>query len=354
MVLKGLQDRGDVQVVAASDVNPAAREAVKQHFGSIRFTTDFEEVTGSEDVDLVLILSSGPEHGRIALVTLQAGKHVLVEKPMASTLEVGAKLVELARDQSLYLLPAPHVILSPTFQIIWKRVLQGDIGKVLLARARYGLGKTLWSDWFYRAGTNALFELAVYNITSLTGLIGPAKRVTAMSGIALPERQLDGNNITVTANDNAQVLIDFGESVFGAVTTGMSMHDYRSPALELYGSDGVMQMLGDDWAPEGYELWKESTRYWQHYRESDPLWHWTDGLVHLVECIQQRKEPVITPEHAFHVLEIMVRAEEAASDGRTRIIESTFPALRLDAANIDTTLVGSHSHAPATLEQRGI
>ena len=60
----------------------------------------------------------------------------------------------------------------------------------------------------------------------------------------------------VQAEDNAHVLIDFGDARFAVVTTGFTMQRYRSPCIELYGTHGVLQMLGDDWAPEGYELWR--------------------------------------------------------------------------------------------------
>ena len=65
--------------------------------------------------------------------------------------------------------------------------------------------------------------------------------------------------MTVQAEDNAHVLIDFGDARFASVTTGFTMQQYRSPAIELYGSDGVLQLLGDDWAPDGYELWRNSS-----------------------------------------------------------------------------------------------
>ena len=67
----------------------------------------------------------------------------------------------------------------------------------------------------------------------------------------------------VQAEDNAHVLIDFGDARFASVTTGFTMQRYRSPAIELYGSDGVLQLLGDDWAPEGYELWRNERGAWE-------------------------------------------------------------------------------------------
>ena len=60
----------------------------------------------------------------------------------------------------------------------------------------------------------------------------------------------------VEADDNAHILIDFGESVFAVVTTGFTIQKYRTPAIEIYGSKGTIQMMGDDWDPEGYELWQ--------------------------------------------------------------------------------------------------
>jgi predicted dehydrogenase len=247
---------------------------------------------------------------------------------MATTLEEAAQLVEIARRSPGLLLCAPHVLLSPTHQAMARRLRQGDIGKVLTARARYGHGGPSWGPWFYRRGGGVLFDLAVYNLTSLTGWLGPAKRVTAMTGIAIPERVVDGQKIQVEAEDNAHLLLDFGNSVFAVVTTGFTMQAYRSPAIELYGSEGTLQMLGDDWAPGGYEMWRKKTGHWEVFEETDPSWPWTDGLRHLVECIREGRRPLITPEHACHVLEIMIRAQEAGRDGQARPLQSSFTPLR--------------------------
>jgi predicted dehydrogenase len=323
-LIERLRMKNMVEVVMACDVVEARGEFVRKEFGIPKFTTDFHKLLESDEVDLVLVLTSMPQHGPIARAALEAGKHVLVEKPMAVTLEEAAQLVELAKKSPGYLLPAPHVILSPTYQTIWKRIHRGDIGKVLSARARYGWAGPSWGQWFYRPGGGSMFDLGVYNVVSLTGLLGPAKRVTAMVGTVIPERIVDGEKMKVEADDTAHILIDFGESVYAVVTTGFTMQKYRSPAIELYGSEGVIQMLGDDWDPDGYELWQNEVGAWQIFGETDPNWPWTDGLRHLVESIQQGTRPIITPEHGYHVLEIMLKAQQAGRDGQARQIESTF------------------------------
>ena len=269
---------------------------------------------------------------------------MLVEKPMATSLEEAAALMQLAADSPGHLICAPHILLSPTFRAVSAHVENGDIGRLLLARARYGWSGPDWGRWFYERGGGALFDLGVYNVTALCGLFGPAQRVTAMAGVAIPERVVEGETMQVQAEDNAHVLIDFGDARFASVTTGFTMQKYRSPAIELYGSDGVLQLLGDDWAPEGYELWRNARGIWELFPESDPGWQWTEGLRHLVDCIETGREPVTRPEHAYHALEIMLAAQAAAADGRAREIASDFP--RPDLAALELHSDGRRVHDP--------
>jgi predicted dehydrogenase len=120
------------------------------------------------------------------------------------------------------------------------------------------------------------------------------------------------------------VLLDFGGGCFAVVTTGFTIQQYRGPGLELFGIEGTICLLGDDWRPEGYEIWENSAGCWQYFKETQPDWPWADGLRHLVECIREGRRPLVTPEHAYHVLEIMIKAQEAGHDGQGRSIESLF------------------------------
>jgi predicted dehydrogenase len=319
-----LRIRGEAEVVAACG-RPRQRELLVDQLGVRRFVTDYRDLLDA-DVDLVLVHSSTPSHFEITRAALEAGKHVLSEKPLAMTLEEASVLVDLSRSGPARLACAPFTILSPTFQAIARRIQAGEIGRVCSARARYGWSGPWWSEWFYRPGGGPLLDLAVYNVTTLTGWLGPARRVMAMTGVAVPERMVNDRLVPVEVEDNAQVLIDFGDACFAVVTSGFVMQQYRSPAVELYGTDGTVQMLGDDWDPDGYELWQNDAGCWQVYKETDPDWPWTDGLRHLVECIRRGTRPLATAEHARHVLEIMLRAQESGRDGQAKAVESRFTA----------------------------
>ena len=113
-----------------------------------------------------------------------------------------------------------------------------------------------------------------------------------------PERVVEGEPMRVRSDDNAHVLLDFGDARF-ARSHGLHDAEVPSPAVELYGTDGVLQMLGDDWAPEGFEQWRNASGTWEVFPESDPTWPWTDGLRHLVECVETGRPTVTRPEHAY-------------------------------------------------------
>lgn len=333
--LRRLRSEGRIRVVVTCDINPDRADAGARLLSEpVPFCTDYTEVISDPEVDAVVILTSMPFHGRITSEALQAGKHVLVEKPMSVELAGARAIVEEAERGDSVLMCAPAVVLSPTFQAIWKRVIhRGEIGRVHLARGRYGWSGPDWGQWFYRPGGGPVFDLAVYNITALTGWLGPVRRVTALAGIADPRRVVDGEEIDVEVYDNYQILLDFGSATFAAVTTGFTMQRYRSPALELYGSEGTVQMLGDDWAPEGYEMWTNRQGAWAIYEEIDPGWDWTGALEHLVDVVDGATQ-VIQPRHAFHVLDIMLAADRAAATGMAQELHSTFESLPLQPDSI--------------------
>ena len=101
---------------------------------SVRFTTEPDDVLHSSEVDAVVILTSMPQHARLARAALEAGKHVFVEKPLATSLNDAKTLVELVERSPGILVCAPFTTLSPTFQIISSRLRRGDIGKPCSAR----------------------------------------------------------------------------------------------------------------------------------------------------------------------------------------------------------------------------
>ena len=235
-VIERLDYRAQARLVMACDRDETKRSQMAEQHHVQAFTTDYRELIDSPQVDIVLILTSMLEHARIAKAALLAGKHVLVEKPMATDLDEAAELLELAKQGPGLYFPAPFVSLSPTFQSMARHIQRGDIGVPLSARARYGWSGPWWGKWFYQSGGGAIFDLAPYNLTSLTGLLGPARRVAAMTGVAIPERQAGGENLQRPGRRQRP---DFDRFRRSDICSGYSR--VHHPAIPLSGVGSVRQ-----------------------------------------------------------------------------------------------------------------
>ncbi|MCC6234701.1 MAG: Gfo/Idh/MocA family oxidoreductase [Verrucomicrobiales bacterium] len=321
-VAESLQRRGLARITALCGPRPEA--AAAHGLGHLPFETDYPRFLARTDLDAVVLLTPMPQHAAMASAALEAGKHVLVEKPLATDRTEARRIIDLAHQHRRLLLCAPFTVLSPTFQAVARRLAQGDLGRVVSARARYGWAGPDWTDWFYKPGGGALFDLGVYQLTTLTGWLGPVRRVTAFSGIAIPERSIRGHPTRVEADDTTHLLLDFGNACLASLFAGFTIQQYQGPGLELYGTEGTLYLHGDDWDPDGYELWQNRAGCWQRYKETDPAWPWADGLNHLVDCLLHDTPPRVAPDHAYHVLDVMLSAQEAARDGRAREVTSIF------------------------------
>jgi predicted dehydrogenase len=332
---------GGAEVVDVFDVDRERQELQADRFRISAPSSSADALIARSDIDAIVVLTSMQQHGDLAIASYKAGKHVLVEKPMATSLEQAARLVELSQQSDRAMVCAPHVLLSPTYRTMFDQLQAGVIGDVKLARALYGWAGPWWGQWFYKPGGGALFDLGCYNFTSLCGFLGPVKRVTALVGTAIKERVVDGEMTKVEVDDNAHVLLDFGNDVYGSVTTGFTIQKYgHAPAIELFGLSGSMNMLGDDWAPRGFERWRNEANCWELFEETDPNWPWADGLNHLIDSIRGNRPTITRPEHAYHVLEVMLAAQESSRLGRAVEITSDFPQPQYpDAGQVDSRLL---------------
>ena len=322
-----------VELVSACDIIPerarqqAAKYKVPNHYPHI------DQMLAGPKFDLMVTLTDMQEHGRLNKQALQAGRHVWSEKPMANTYKEGKALLDLAKEKGLRIWGAPAVVNSPQFAFMSKTIQDGKLGRVSCAHAHYGhLGPT-WSAFFYEKGGGSLPDLGVYNLATLTGLLGPAKFVTAMTSILTPQRTVDNKGtIKVEAEDNAMVLMDHGNGVISHVQCGFNYFDpfghegkgQEKTTITIWGTHGNMGMVGYDWAPAGVDLATHDHEKSQRFVPDPGKYVWQEGASVISESLTKATEPLINVEHALHVLEIIEAARESGSKGNRVKLESTF------------------------------
>lgn len=274
--------------------------------------------------DMMVTTTDMQVHGELNKKALLAGKHVWSEKPMANTYAEGKALLDLAKSKKLRLWGAPAVVNSPQFAFMSKTIQEGKLGRIASAHGQYGHTGPTWSAFFYEKGGGSMPDLGVYNMATLTGLLGPAKSVMAMTSIVNPDRTVDDKGkIKVMAEDNAHILLEHDKNVISHVMCGFNYFDPHGHeagnqslhSIQIYGDYGNMRLIGYDWETNGVMLdtsWTEPAKLMCTEKGG---YEWQEGARVTGESIVTGIEPRINVEHALHVLEIIEAARKSSATG---------------------------------------
>lgn len=322
-----------IEIVSVCDIIPeravtrAKEYNIPNHYGHI------DKMLAGPKFDLLVNLTDMQEHGRLNKQALLAGRNVWSEKPMANTYADGKALLDLAKSKKLRIWGAPAVVNSPQFAFMSDAIREGKLGTVSSAHAHYGHTGPTWSAFFYEKWGGSLPDLGVYNLATLTGLLGPAKSVMAMTSIITPERTVDNKGkIKVVAEDNAQVLMEHEGGVLSNVQCGFNFFDPHGHqgkdeeihTIQIWGSKGNMSLAGYDWAPHGVDMVTHDHEAPQRFVPDPQTYVWQEGATVISQSLINGTEPLIAAEHALHVLEIIEAARESGATGRKIVLQSKF------------------------------
>ena len=338
--LRGISEIEHAELVAVCDVvEERAREAAVQ-YGVPRVYSDPDEMLAS-DIELLVNLTPIQAHFETNLRALRAGKHVYSEKTFAGTVEQASVLIDEARVRGLRLGAAAATMLNPAVRKTAELLRDGAIGKVnfvVAHQSHFGPanfeGWPTDPTWFYKPGAGPLVDLGVYGLHTLTGLLGPAKAVCAMSGISVPRRPvrggpLKGHEIEVEVDDNTLIMLDFGAATFAFLDSTYCVHAAQGPRMQIFGSEGTIA-VNEHGAEYPLSVFRRDDRIgpagWTGIDLPDARpWSLSAGVEHLVDCILNPDVQVITSgQHARHVIEIMEKCVLAARERRTVSLETVF------------------------------
>jgi predicted dehydrogenase len=324
-----------IEVVSLCDIKyERAVEQNKLYKVNAQTYKNIDEMLAGVPFDMMVTTTDMQVHGELNKKALLAGKHVWSEKPMANTYAEGKALLDLARSKKLRLWGAPAVVNSPQFEFMSKTIQSGKLGRIASAHGQYGHTGPTWSAFFYEKGGGSMPDLGVYNMATLTGLLGPARSVMAMTSIVNPERTVDDKGkIKVVAEDNAHVLLEHDKNVISHIMCGFNYFDPHGHeagtqslhSIQIYGDYGNMRLVGYDWETNGVWLdtsWTEPAKLMSTDKGG---YEWQEGARVTGESIIKGVEPRINVEHALHVLEIIEAARKSSATGMKIKLKSKFP-----------------------------
>jgi predicted dehydrogenase len=225
-----------------------ARQMAGLYGGKVYDSID--EMLSDPSVDAVVVSLANSAHADVSIRALLAGKDVLCEKPMATTIEECESMVDAAGRSGRLLMIAQNQRLAPAHMKARELILQGAVGKVLTFRTTFGhAGPESWSvnpgkgTWFFskeKAAMGVMADLGVHKADIISYLLGT--RITGVGALlsTLDKTGPDGRPIEV--EDNSLCLFRMEDGVIGTMTASWTYYGAEDNSTVIYGTGGILRV----------------------------------------------------------------------------------------------------------------
>ncbi|QHT59412.1 Gfo/Idh/MocA family oxidoreductase [Paenibacillus lycopersici] len=317
--IEAIRGLNGARLAAVSSRNGPKAQAVAEREGCA-WTTDYKALLQRDDVDIVCVTTSSGSHYRIGCEALAAGKHVVIEKPVAMRAAEAAELCRLAADRGLTLSVVSQRRFEPIHREVKRILEEGRLGKLLLAEAEVPFFRT--QDYYDSApwrGTiaedgGALMNQGIHAIDLLLWFAGEA-------------RALCGRTATQThameAEDLGLAIVQFKNGALGTIMASTSIAPGFPAAIRLYGSEGTIKLEGSGiahWTVPGYgtpPAFESSPAYGgvSDPRSISHLYHQLQ-LQNVLEAVASGSKPLVSGEDGFRAVQLIEAVYESSAAGR--------------------------------------
>lgn len=222
---------------AVCDLDLVRAEALAADFGIAHAIADYDEALRMAEVDAVTLATPHHLHADQIVAAAAAGKHVLVEKPLTTTLADAERVVEACRARNVSLGVVFQNRYPPQVQALWRDVRDGLLGRLFLAQATVKWERA--SDYYIRgawrgrkqeAGGGVLTTQGVHSLDLMEWFMGPVESVNACTGRFVHPAEVE---------DTAGVLLRFAGGGLGVVAASVAVHPESPATVELHGEKGT-------------------------------------------------------------------------------------------------------------------
>lgn len=343
--LPNITKEANAVCVAAVDIVTERAQEACEKYGIPNWYSSVYELMEQCDFDIAIDAASIQAHHEVNMAILNAGKHLISQKPAAPSVELLTQQIELAKEKNVKFVCVPIHPMRYDLNIAKQIIRDGAIGEPYYAKCNLSHGGPeyfQWREadpgWFFEPGAGALVDMGVHGLQIVTSMFGPAKAFACMAKVTTPVRTVrsgafDGKEIKADKiPDHYVITLDYGEGKMAMVETGFSEKASKSPQLEIFGERGTISFTKPYMTnpmPEVYmDCPEKGIRGWitpdAWVKPPKGLSSQCCCLRDLIEAIENDSAPVLSPEHARHVLEIMCKIPEAIEKGTTIALETTF------------------------------
>ena len=326
---EGLRQVPGVELTAVASPNAEHAWEFRRRFEVEHAFADYKDMLSSDLVDAITIACPNDLHAQVTIDAAAAGKHVLVDKPMAMSLAECDRMIEACKKAGVILMYGENLCFAPKYVRAKQLADQGTLGDVYYVRqleCHFGPH----SDWFWdinRSGGGALMDMGCHSIAYCRWVFGdtPIASVYAEASNFVHGKRTKGDDHTV-------VMLRFAESKrhprggLGVAENAWARAGGLDDRAEIYGSKGLtVADIARGGALQTYSAVGygqagekvEHTRGWT-WTSFDESWNYgfPQEMAHFADCIENEKRPMLTGEDGRAVLEIICAAYQSARTGR--------------------------------------
>lgn len=291
-VYSELAKEGKVELVGIVDTNlERAREIAKQY--KVKAFQDYRELISK--VDAVSIAVPTSLHKQVALDFIENGVNVLVEKPIAESIESAEEIIRAAEKNNVTLMVGHIERFNPAVLRLKEIIESNSLGEIVtLTAKRVGPFPPQIKD------VGVIIDLAVHDIDVMSFLLGEqVKEVYAKAGSAKNPLELE---------DYAVIVLTF-ESATGVVETNwLTPHKVRK--LSVVGTEGIAEL---DYINQELTLYNHEWIRKAKIQKREPL---KNEIEHFFECIERGIQPIVSGNDGLHTLKVAIMALKSAKEGR--------------------------------------
>ena len=300
------------RVVALCDTSEPACRAFAQQVGPIEWTGDLDELLARRDVDVVNICTPSGTHAELGVRAARAGKHLIVEKPLDTTLHKADRLIAAAREHGVKLSGIFPYRFRQGIRAAKRAIDRGRLGRMVLADAyvKWYRAQEYYDGWhgtWALDGGGALINQSIHNIDLLQWLAGPVRSVYAHTATLAHEME---------AEDTASALLHFENGALGVIQGATSCWPGDPARAEIHGTRGTIVLeegrikvwrLMDASPEEEQEMTTLETQDGHAFDDPTAIGHTAHRMQieDMLEAIAQDREPRVSGTEARKAIEII-------------------------------------------------
>lgn len=305
------------RIVAVSDLRPERLALVENRYPTVKATTDYRELLADPGIDAIAIVTPVSTHFELAMQALRAGKHVLVEKPLAATSEQAVRLIEEADRRNRVLMVDHTFVYTGAVRKIRELLKRNDLGDLYYYdSARINLG-------LFQHDVNVIWDLAVHDVSIMDYLLSSEPCSISATGVSHVPGEPENiayitiffpNNLIAHIYVNWLAPVKIRRTIIGG-SQKMIIYDDLEPSekVRVYdkgiivdnNQESVYQMLigyrtGDMWAPQ-----------------LDVTEALHTEVTHFIRCIEDGQRPITDGAAGLRVVQLLEAASRSmAARGR--------------------------------------